>query len=286
MTAVAAENREAQEAWDGVLFDRFLQFRDVFIPGLSAHGQEAMRVCPPAEGDRVLDAGCGFGDSTRELAELVGPSGSALGVDIAPRFIELAQEESSGLDNVRFEVRDVQMTTFDETFDYVFARFGTMFFDNPVPAFRNLRAAMAPGGRICLVVWRRREDNPWLYVAETVVKPLIEEPEETDEPRCGPGPFSQANADTISGQLKAAGFEEISLRRHDRPILYGRSLEEAVEINLAIGPAAEAVRLAQEEGDAMRPHLAGLLREALAQFVRDDGAVEAMSSTWIVTARA
>lgn len=286
MTDVAAENLEAQEAWDGVLFDRFLLYRDMILAGLVPHGEEAMRICPPQEGDRVLDVGTGFGDSAQALARLVGPSGSVLGVDIAPRFVEAAREDAEGLENVRFEVRDVQVTTFDDTYDYVFARFGTMFFDNPVPAFRNLRGAMAPGARLCIVVWRRREDNPWLHVAENVVKPLLDEPEETDEPRCGPGPFSQANADTISGQLKAAGLEEISLRRFDRPLTFGRSLDEAIEMNLALGPAAEALRLAGEEGRDARPELEELLRPALAQFVQEDGTVEAMASTWIVTARA
>jgi SAM-dependent methyltransferase len=286
MTEVAAENLEAQEAWDGVLFDRFLAYKDMILAGLAPHGEEAMHVCPPHEGDRVLDVGAGFGDSAQALARLVGPSGSVLGVDISPRFVEASREEARGVDNVRFEVRDVQMTTFDETFDYVFARFGTMFFDSPVPAFRNIRAAMASGARLAIVVWRRREDNPWLYVAEQVVRPLIDEPEETDEPRCGPGPFSQANADTVSGQLLAAGFEEISLRRHDRPLTFGRSLDEAIEMNLALGPAAEALRLAGEEGRDARPQLEALLRPALAQFVQEDGTVEAMASTWIVTARA
>ena len=285
MTEVAAENRDAQEAWDGVLFDRFLRFRDLILAGLTPHGEEALRAFPPAAGDRVLDVGCGFGDTAQELARLVGPSGSVLGVDIAPRFIEAARAENEE-QNARFELRDVQMTSFDEPFDYVFSRFGTMFFDNPVPAFRTIRAALAPGGRLCIVVWRRREDNPWLYVAEQVVKPLVAEPEETDEPRCGPGPFSQANADTISGQLKFAGFEEISLRRFDHPLRFGRNLDEAIELNLALGPAAEAIRLAEEEGDAMRPKLTELLRRALAQFVQDDGAVEAIASTWIVTGRA
>src|SRR2546423_1056804 len=84
--------------------------------------------------------------------------------------------------------------------------------------YRNVRAAMSPDGRLCMIVWRRKVDNPGLYVAENVVKPLIDEPDETDEPRCGPGPFSMADADTVSGQLKSAGFREITLRRHDRTL--------------------------------------------------------------------
>src|SRR4029078_10064327 len=110
-----------------------------------------------------LDVGCGFGDESARLGELVGPEGSVLGVDIAPRFIASATAEH-GRANVRFEVHDVQTTTFAETYDYAFSRFGTMFFANPVAALRNVREALVPGGRFVAVVWRRREDNPWQYV--------------------------------------------------------------------------------------------------------------------------
>ena len=70
-----------------------------------------------------------------------------------------------------------------------------MFFANPVAALRTFAAAVA-GGRLCRVVWRRKLDNPWLHAAELVVEQYLEEPEETDEPTCGPGPFSMADADT------------------------------------------------------------------------------------------
>jgi SAM-dependent methyltransferase len=287
MAEVLDVNRESQEAWDGVLFDRFLQFRDVIVAGLGDHGDAALRICPPPTGARALDIGCGFGDTAQQLAKLVGPSGSVLGVDIAPRFIELAKSEAAlaRVDNVRFEVRDVQATEFDERFDYAYSRFGTMFFDNPVPALRNVRRALNPGGKLCIVVWRRRVDNPWLYRAETVVKPLIDIPEETDEPRCGPGPFSMADADTTTGQLKSAGFTDIALHRCDTPLRFGRDLDNAIEINMALGPAAEAIRLAGDGAAELRPKLVELLRDALQEYATPDGVI-AMSSTWIVTATA
>ena len=92
MTDVASENLEAQEAWNGVLFDRFVKYRDLVIGGLATFGDEALRAHPPKPGDRALDVGCGFGDTAQQLSQLVGPSGSVLGVDIAPRFIEQALE--------------------------------------------------------------------------------------------------------------------------------------------------------------------------------------------------
>jgi SAM-dependent methyltransferase len=207
-------------------------------------------------------------------------------VDIAPRFVEAARNEARDVPNLRFEVMDVQASQFDETFDYAFSRFGTMFFAAPVAAFRNIRRALEPGAPFVSVVWRRKLDNPWMYVAEEIVKPLVPEPEEeTDEARCGPGPFALANADTVTAQLQSAGFDEIALQRRDLPYKLGNTLDEAIEFNLALGPAAEAVRLAGEGGAAMRPQLARLLRDALAPYETADGVI-AGSSVWIVTARA
>lgn len=283
---VLPENEEAQRAWDGVLFDRFLRFRHLIASSLALHGAAALTAFPPREGDRVVDLGCGLGDTTLQLAELVGPSGAALGVDIAPRFIEAAEADARELAvaNARFEVADVQATTFADTFDYAFSRFGTMFFASPVAALRNVHAALAPGGRLCSVVWRRREDNEWMYRAEQVVKPLVEIPEETDEARCGPGPFSMANADTASAIHQAAGFVDVAFHRRDLPLKIGATIDEAIDFNLALGPAAEAVRLAGDEGESMRPKLAALLREALAGLVTPAGVFGA-SSVWIITAR-
>jgi SAM-dependent methyltransferase len=283
---VAPENEEALEAWNGVLFDRFLQYRRLVVDGLGAHGDEALRLHAPHEGDRALDIGCGFGDTAQQIAQVVGRRGSVLGIDVAPRFIDVAQREArdAGLDHLRFAVADLQTTTFEETFDYAFSRFGTMFFALPVPALRNVAAALAPGGRLCLVVWRRKLDNPWLHVAEEVVNQLVEEPEETDEPTCGPGPFSMANADTVAEQLTIAGFTDIGFRRCDIPYRIGADLDEAISYNMAIGPAAEAIRLAGPQGDAVRAQVESALRDALNPYASSDGVILG-ASTWIVTAR-
>jgi SAM-dependent methyltransferase len=287
MANVAATNEEAVEAWNGVLFDRFVQYRHLVSAGLGAHGEEALRIDPPAAGERVLDIGCGFGETTRRIADLVGPEGSALGFDAAERFIAMARTEAgeAGQGNVDFAVGDLQVAEFERDFDYAFSRMGTMFFANPVPAMRNVRRALAPGGRLCMVVWRRKAENEWVRRAELVVERFVEEPEESDEPTCGPGPFSMGDADVTSQILLSAGFEEVSLRRCDRPIQTGRDLDEAVEFAMALGPAGEVIRLAGEEAERIRPEIAAALREALAEFVRPDG-VWAPASTWIVSARA
>lgn len=148
--AVSPSNTEAIEAWDGPLFERFVKYPHIVVAGLKQFGDEAMRVHPPRIGSRVLDIGCGFGDTTQELANQIGSEGFAVGVDAAPRFIDAARREAAeaGLANVRFEVMDVELATFEERFDYAFSRMGTMFFANPVAALGNVRKALVPGGSL------------------------------------------------------------------------------------------------------------------------------------------
>ena len=278
-------NAEAIAAWDGPLYDRFVRFREIVTTGLGAHGEAALELVPPRTGQRVLDVGCGFGDTTQRIAELVGPTGEAVGVDAAARFIETARAEAAeaGVGNARFEVADVQTTSFDERFDLAFSRMGTMFFANPVPAMRNVRQALVPGGRLVMVVWRRRIDNEWLYRAQEIVEGIVPRPDEYEEPTCGPGPFSMADADTTSAILLGAGFADISLRRCDIPIVIGRDLDEAVDLVMAMGPAGEILRLAGDRAAHLHGQVDAALREGLAEFAGPDG-VRAPASTWIVTA--
>jgi SAM-dependent methyltransferase len=284
---VAPENEEASEAWSGVLFDRFVEFRGLIVAGLAEFGHEALRLHPPREGNRVLDVGCGFGDSTQELALLVAPGGRAVGVDVSEPFVRTATGEAreAGVANVDFLAGDVQVMELPGPFDYVFARMGIMFFANPVAALRNVREAMVAGGRLCAVVWRRKLDNEWVLRAEQVVERYLEEPEETDEPKCGPGPFSMQDADTVSHQLLLAGFESPTFTRCDRLMKLGDDLDRAVAMNMALGPAAEIIRVAGEEAEKIRPKLEREIREALADFEEPDG-VFAPASTWIVSATA
>jgi SAM-dependent methyltransferase len=281
------DNVEATEAWNGPLFEVWIKYRDLTGEALRAHSDNAIGILPPAEGDRVLDIGCGLGDTTVRLAEMVGDDGSAHGVDVAERMIQTAKSEAgeSGAGNLTFAVQDVETQPFDLEFDYAFSRMGTMFFANPVVALRNVRQALSGGGVLNMVVWRRKLDNDMMHRAELVVAEYLDEPEESDAPRCGPGPFSMANADTVTDVLIHAGFDDIRLTRQDLPYKIGNDLAEAVEFNMAIGPAAEVLRMWGDRIDEIRPKIQADLHEALGDFVQEDGTVVAPASTWAISAR-
>lgn len=275
------------EAWNTVLYDKFCRFKHLLVDGLSQHSNAAFERCRHGLGDRVLDVGCGFGDSTRRIAKQVGPEGEAVGIDCAANFIRDAQAEArkEGIPNAQFFVGDAQWGDLRGPYDHAFARFGTMFFEMPGAAMRNVRKALKPGGSFTQIVWRRREENPWLHEAELRVKEIVPvvSHEETDQVHCGPGPFSMAGPDMVSTMLRAAGFERITFERYDCDICIGRDMPDAIEFAMALGPAGEIMRLAGEEGQKRKPQVVEALEQALEPYVRGNG-VWAPSSTWFITA--
>ena len=282
------DNAIPVEAWNTILFEKFTRFRWELIEGLSGHSESLFKRRPYPAGASVLDVGCGFGDTAQQIAKQVGAGGSVAGVDCAENFINEAMREAreANIDNASFFVADVQADDMRGPYDYVFSRFGTMFFNMPVAALRNMRKALVPGGECTMIVWRRREDNAWLHEAELRVKEIVPvvSHDETDQVHCGPGPFSMAGPDMVSDMMRIAGYEQVRFERYDADICIGRTLEDAVEFSVALGPAGEIIRLAGEEGEKHKPRVMEVLREVLSGFQRPDG-IWAGSSTWIITAK-
>lgn len=279
-------NAEAIEAWDTILFEKFTRFRWLLTSGLGGHGELALARLAAKPGERIVDLGCGLGDTTVAIGRAVGAEGEAVGVDCSKRFVEAATAEarSAEVKNVRFATKDVQTDELGGPYDAAFSRMGIMFFASPVAAMRNVRRALRPGGRLCAVVWRRREDNLWLYVAQQVVERIVPPPEHKDAPTCGPGPFSMNGPDLVSEQLQKAGFVNVTFERHDRDICIGRSLDEALAFSMALGPAGETLRLAGDGAEALRPRIVEELTRAYQGHVRDDGSLWMPASTWNIRA--
>src|SRR4029079_12367299 len=149
-----------------------------------------------------------------------------------------------------------------------------------------IRGAIKPGGTLSMIVWRKREENPFIHEAELLVREIVPvvSHDETDQVHCGPGPFSMAGPDLVSDILRAAGFDRISFERYDTKVCIGRSLDEAVEFAMALGPAGEIIRLAAEEGQKRKPQFFTAVRTLCTPNLRNDG-VWLDSSSWFVNAR-
>jgi len=270
--------------WNEVLAPKFIAFKHILVDGLTHHSEAVFPKLPVSEGDRVLDVGCGFGDTAIKLARLVGPRGEVVGVDCCDVFLDYARKEAeaAGLTNITFMRGDAEVSLPDEKFDFVFARFGTMFFANPVAGLRNMRKALKPGGTMVHIVWRDRSDNPWLSMAKDVVLKILPPPGDNAQ-TCGPGPFSMADEPMVTAMMKSAGCENIEFRRVDAPVFVGKNVEDAIAFQLAIGPAGEVFREAGDEAEEKRGEVEAALAEAInRQKIEADGIVMD-SSSWVIS---
>ena len=283
--AIEQETNEFVDFWREILVPKFVKYRHILVGGLSHHSAKVFPSLAVKAGDRAIDVGCGFGDTAIQIAEIVGPEGSVLGMDCCEGFLKFGREDvaAAGLKNVEFIEADVQAYPFKPEFDFCFSRFGTQFFENPVAGLRAMRSSLKPGGVMTMIVWRTIDDNPWLGLPKDIVLKFLPPPGD-DARSCGPGPFSMANQEMVTKQLEIAGFTDIVFERVDAPLMVGRDPDDAVGFQLALGPAGEVYREAGEAAEGKHDEIVAALKAALTDYVTDEGVVLA-SSSWKVTAR-
>ena len=283
---VAVESKSQYvDFWNNVLVPKFVRWRHIMVDGLSLHSAKIFPSLSVRKGDKVIDAGCGFGDTAIELARLVGSTGSVIGIDCCEGFLAYGRRDAlaAGLSNVSFLEADVQSYPFKPVHDFCFSRFGTQFFENPVAGLRNMRTSLKPGGIMTMIVWRGINDNPWLGHAKKVVLNFLPPPSDSAQ-SCGPGPFSMADTGVVTKQLEIAGYKDIEFEQVDAQVFVGKDIDDAAAFQLAIGPAGEVYREAGKLAEARHDEITKALKAELAKYQRPNG-VMMDSSSWKVTAR-
>lgn len=250
---------------------------DAVLAPMSAAALSAAAAQP---GERVLDVGCGCGDTSLRLAEHVGPSGHVVGVDVSAVMLARARERAEGIAHLRFLEADASAAALPGPFDLLFSRFGVMFFEDPVAAFTHLRASIAPGGRLAFVCWRAFADNPWALVPTRAAMQALGVAPPSPDPEA-PGPFAFASEARIRRILEGAGFGAITVTPFDAQMHLGDSLEAAVRQSFEIGPLA---RLLSEAPAGAEERVRAAVLAAL-QPHETSGGVALSGATWIVTAR-
>jgi SAM-dependent methyltransferase len=277
-------NAEQIKYWNETAGPKWVALQGFIDQQIRPLGRLTMERAGVAPGERVLDVGCGCGDTTVELARRVGPQGTVLGLDISTAMLERAREAARGaaVSNARFENADAQTVALPRAaFDVLYSRFGVMFFTDPPRAFANLRAALSPGARLAFVCWRALPENPWMMIPlMAAVQHLQLGPPPAPD---APGPFAFADAERVRGILAAAGFAGIAFEQVDETLTVGgkTSLEETVDFLLQMGPTGAALR---QEGPEKRDQVAAAVRDAVRPYHGPEG-LRMASSAWIVTAR-
>ena len=284
--ASAKQDNTAQIAyWNdkaAVTWTTFQERLDALFEPITAHALDA---AAPASGERAIDIGCGCGATVLALADRLGPTGQVLGLDISEPMAARARERiaAAGLTNAQVVVSDAANHDFPEAgADLLFSRFGIMFFADPVAAFANLHRAMRPSGRLVCAAWRPLTENPWFTVPLEAARPMLP-PQPPADPNA-PGPFALANPDRTTGILAHAGWQDVTLTRHDAPMrLAGAGqIEQAAEFTTRVGMLA---RLLADEAPEIRARVREAVAEALKPYDGPAG-FNLSGSIWLISARA
>lgn len=281
-TAAVGDNADQIDYWNGEAGDKWTRHRvsqDRMLAPLGALSLAAAAVVP---GERVIDVGCGCGDSSLALARAVAPQGQVTGIDISEQMlgearVRAGEEPALPLGFIKADAASHAFPGGD--IDVVHSRFGVMFFNDPHAAFANLARALRPGGRIAFICWRPLSENEWVREPLAVAARLAELP--PIPPPGTPGPFAFGDRDYLVSILAAGGFTDHDIVPHDRPVVMGESLEEGLNKIVDNSPVSRALGGAEE---ALRARVTEAIGEAMQSYMTPEG-LTLGTATWLVTAR-
>jgi ubiquinone/menaquinone biosynthesis C-methylase UbiE len=279
---MTTDNAEQIAEWNGVLGQRWAALRQEIDRVVTPFGAAALKAAAPQPGERVIDIGCGCGETAIEIARLVGPSGSVLGIDVSQPLLEVARSRgmSAAGSHLSFREGDASEAKLPSNIDLLFSRFGVMFFSQPSSAFRHLRKSLRKGGRCVFVCWRAPRDNAWAMTPLSAARQALDITPPPSDPQA-PGPFAFADDERLRTILSDSGFANIDLQRFDTAIFLGATPRSAAEGVVQIGPVS---RLVREVGAEHLPIIVDAIERTLAPLAAPNGHVSLNGSTWIVAA--
>lgn len=275
-------NNDQKEFWNGTGGSSWVSGQEEMESFLSPFTEQLMAHAVPAAGERVLDIGCGTGDTSLKAAKAVGDEGSVFGVDISKPMLTLAKERATaeGVAHAAFAVGDAQVDDLGAPADLVMSRFGVMFFEDPTAAFKNIHKHTKPGGRMVFACWQPVRENEWVHIGLGAAKKHVTFPPPPDPH--APGPFAFADSERTLGLLADAGWKDAKAVPYAAKLNQGSSAKAAAESLMLRGPIS---RVMADKNDAEKAAVMADLTAAMAEKV-SDGNVMLGAAIWVVSATA
>jgi SAM-dependent methyltransferase len=278
MSAVKS-NEEQIAYWNGRAGASWTDLADRTDAMLAPTDDALLEAAQLTEGERVLDVGCGCGATSLRAVKLVAPAGAIVGVDVSEPMLGRARVRAAGHPELSFRLEDAATATFDAPFDIAISRFGVMFFEDPVAAFTNVRAALVEDvGRLAFVCWQHPSKNAWVGVPMDAARPFV--PEVAPPAPGTPGPFAFADRGRVETILAEAGFVDVAIEARVSPLSMGNDPEDLLVQLSRIGPLARVI--ADVPADVGRRALEAA-RDAIVAQASDGLALE--GAYWVVRAR-
>lgn len=271
-------NLSQLEAWDGEEGGFWAERADYFDRAVAHYQGPLLDAAAIEPTDRVVDIGCGSGQTSRDAARRAS-HGSVLGLDLSAAMLETARRsaEAEGLLNVRFEQADAQVYAFEpESMDVVVSRTGGTFFGDPVRAWSTIGRALRPRGRLAMTAWQPMAANEWISEIGAALSAGRQIPL---PPSGAPGPFAFGDPAVARAVLVAAGFGSIEVNGLTERMWFGTDPDDACAFILGVSGW-----MLQGLDDDSRAAASAALRRTVEAHAGDEG-VEFGSAVWLVTAR-
>ena len=231
-------NDEQYEFWNKGIGQKWVKEDDAINERFTILTKEFFSRASIKKNDKVLDIGCGGGITSFEASKLAGKDGYVLGADISEILLNLAKKNFSNIKNLEFQYCDVQNYNFENNFfNKVISRFGVMFFENPIVAFKNIYNSIQNGGSLHFVCWTNVLENEFFTAAANIIiKHLNREfPKVTRTP----GPFAFSETKYVKQILNASGFENIKVDKVYTSLSTNDDAEKDGELLFNIGLAGK-----------------------------------------------
>ena len=277
-------NKNQKDFWSGKGGDIWVERQNVMDTMLSPLGEAALNKLNFNENENVLDIGCGCGDTTLNIAKRIEPLGNVTGLDISEPMLERAKESAveMSITNTSFKCVDVQTEDLgDQIYSAAFSRFGVMFFEDSIAAFKNINKSLISGGYLSFVCWQSPAVNPWQSLFIQEVKKFLDLP---SPPPRSPGPFAFMESEYVSSILEESKFQDITIEGHEAEVnmFSGRSLSDSVKDYISINPVVTQMLKESSENQIAEIVNSGI--EAFSPYYSEKGLIFP-SATWLVTAR-
>ena len=227
-------NDEQFEFWNEGIGKKWVEEDDSMNERLSILTKELFLRSNINRNDKILDIGCGGGQTSFEASDMVGENGYVIGADISKILLDLAKSKYANTKNLEFKYCDVQNYKFREnSFNKVISRFGVMFFENPIEAFKNIYNSIQEGGSLNFVCWTNVMENEFFTdPTNIIIRHLNKEfPEITRAP--GPLAFSEANY--VKEILVSSQFKNVKVEKVYSSISTNDSAEKDGDLLLKLG---------------------------------------------------
>ena len=277
-------NKNQKDFWSGKGGDIWVERQNAMDTMLSPLGEAALNKLNFNEKENVLDIGCGCGHTTLNIAKRIGPSGKVTGLDISEPMLKRAKESAveMSITNTSFKCVDVQTEDLgDQVYSAAFSRFGVMFFEDSITAFKNINKSLMSGSSLSFVCWQSPAVNPWQSLFIQEIKKFLDLP---SPPPRSPGPFAFMESEYVSSILEESKFQDITIEGYEAEVnmFSGRSLSDSVKDYISINPVVSG--MLKESSENKIAEILNSAETAFSPYYTEKGLIFP-SSTWLVTAR-